>query len=322
MLRVFRNDDGRGMRESPVPSLAEAWAFRGVGTLWVDVGDPTASEAADLERACGFHPLAVEDALTPEQPPKVDEYDGYLFIVFRGLRREREGDGITGYKLAAFLGDGWLVTVHRRPVGALAAVASACTGRDVAWEHAADRVLHACIDRMTDELLPVLADLEDRFEVLEERIFDDPRPETLQGILEIKRELFRVRRLLHPQREMLGRLAHLDFPHVDRRTAVYFRDVYDHTAHAEDLAATLTELAAQTAESYLSLISNRLNEVMKVLTIFTAVLMPLTFLVGVYGMNLKGMPEMSWPWFYPFLWGVMAAIAGGLLLLFRRMKWL
>ena len=321
MLRVFRNNDGRGMKEAPVPLLADAWALRGAGTLWVDLEDPTVDEERDLGAVCGFHPLAVEDALSGEQAPKVDEYDGYLFLLFRGLRSADDGE-LDSYKLAAFLGDGWLVTVHRRPVPAVAAAASASLSRDVSWEHAADRVLHACVDRMTDEIPPVLDALEKRFEELEEKIFDEPRPDTLQALLGIKRELFRVRRLLHPQREMLARLAHLDFPHVDRRTAVYFRDVYDHTSSAEELAATLTELAAQTAESYLSLVSNRLNEVMKVLTVFTVILMPLTFLVGVYGMNLKGMPEMGWSWFYPVLWGVMLAIAGGLLLLFRRMKWL
>ena len=265
--------------------LADAWSARGGGTLWIDVEDPLEEEKRDLGAVCGFHPLAVEDALSTDQAPKVDEYDGYLFLLFRGLRPTGDG-GIDPFKLAAFLGDGWLVTVHQRPAPALAAAAASCLSRDVPWENAADRVLHACVDRMTDEIPPVLAGLEARFEELEERIFDDPRPDTLQALLGMKRELFRVRRLLHPQREMLARLAHLDFPHVDPRTAVYFRDVYDHTAGAEELAATLTELAAQTAESYLSLISNRLNEVMKVLTIFTVILMPLTFLVGVYGLNL------------------------------------
>lgn len=321
MLRAFLNDDGKGLREIGVSSLAEAWKLRSEGALWLEIENPGTEEEKDLVAVCGFHHLAVEDALSAEQAPKVEDFEEHLFLVFRGLRGG-SGLPVEEYKLAAFLLEGTLVTVHRRPVAAVASVAAACLARDVPWERSADRLLHACVDRMTDELLPVLESFDERYEELEESIFEDPTPETLQSLLQIKRDLFHVRRLLQPQREVLARLGRLDLPWIEPKTAVYFRDVYDHTVRAEELAVTLTDLVAQTAEAYLSVVSNRLNEVMKVLTIFSAILMPLTFLVGVYGMNLKGMPELNWPWFYPALWAVMLGIAGGLLVLFRKMKWL
>ncbi len=324
MISVHLFREGGGLEHRHDLGLAEAWRGRNGSPLWIDVEDPGEEEARDLADVCGFHPLTVEDCLTPAQPPKVEEFGDYLFLVFRGLRPEEGGDecAVESYKLAAYLGAGTLVTVHKRPVEAVNEVSDQVTRKDLPLERHMDQILHAIVDRMVDRLLPVVDRFEERIEEIEEQVFRDPKPEVLQEVLAHKRAILSIRRLAVPQREMLGRLARRDLPFIDERTSHYFRDVYDHMARIEETTVILTDLATGTMEAYLSIASNRLNEIVKVLTIFSVIWMPLTFIVGVYGMNLKGMPEMEWRWFYPVLLAGMAAIAGGMLLWFKRKRWI
>ena len=322
MVNVHLYREGRGLVREAGMTIADAWRARDGNTLWIDVEDPSPGEVYALVEVCGFHHLSVEDCLAPVQPPKVDEFPDVLFLVFRGIRRDEETGEVDTYKLAAFLGDRFLVTVHVRPVVAVASVATLVAQRDLAIERHVDRVLHAIVDRMVDDLLPLLDRLEERLEELEESVFSRPTPEALQEILRLKRTLLTVRRTAHPQREMLGRLSRRDLPFIDEQTAIYFRDVFDHMARIEESAIVLADLATGTMDAHLSMASNRLNEIVKVLTIFSAIWMPLTFLAGVYGMNFEFLPELKLRWFYPALWGVWAVIAAGMLLYFRRKRWI
>ncbi len=186
-----------------------------------------------------------------------------------------------------------------------------------------DRFLHALVDRMMDELLPILDRCEERLEEIEETIFSGAPPQqALQELLHLKRQLLTIRRLVAPQREMLGRLARRDLPYIEERTSHYFRDVYDHVTRLEETTIVLTDLASGALEAHLSVSSNRLNEIVKVLTIFSAIWMPLTFLAGVYGMNFEFLPELRIRWFYPALWVFWLAITAGMLWLFRRRRWI
>ena len=269
------------------------------------------------------HPLTVEDSLTPVQPPKVEEFEGYLFLLFRGLRPTAEGFELDSYKLAVYLGPSFLVTVHRRPVAACREVSRLVLERDLPMESQMDRVLHALVDRMTDEILPILDRFEERLEELEEGVFSRaPQKEVLQELLALKRQLLTIRRLVVPQREMLGRLARRDLPYIDERTSHYFRDVWDHVARIEETTVVLTDLASGALEAQLSVASNRLNEIVKVLTIFSAIWMPLTFLAGVYGMNFTFMPEIDEPWAYPLVWLSFLLVGGSMVYFFRRRGWL
>jgi magnesium transporter len=265
----------------------------------------------------------VEDALTPVQPPKVEEFGGYLFLLFRGLRPTEEGLELDSYKLAVYLGPGFLVTVHRRPVAVCREVSRLVLEKDLPMESQMDRVLHALVDRMMDEILPILDRFEERLETLEESVFSgEPASAVLQELLMLKRQLLTIRRLVAPQREMLGRLARRDLPFIEDRTSHYFRDVYDHVARMEETTMVLTDLASGALEAQLSVSSNRLNEIVKVLTIFSAIWMPLTFLAGVYGMNFEFLPELKLRWFYPSLWGAWILISAGMLYFFRRRRWI
>lgn len=323
MLTVHLHEEEKGLCLLEGASLADAWPGLAGRTIWVDVEDPTEEEARQLADVCGFHPLTVEDALTPVQPPKVEEFGSYLFLVFRGLRPSGEELDLDSYKLAAWLGPGFLVTAHRRPVAACREVSRLVLEKDLPMESRMDQVLHALVDRMVDEILPILDGFEERLEELEESVFSGaPQGEALQELLRAKRQLLTIRRLVAPQREMLGRLARRDLPFIDDRTSHYFRDVYDHVARIEETAIVLTDLASGALAAQLSVSSNRLNEIVKVLTIFSAVWMPLTFLAGVYGMNFEFLPELKVRWFYPALWVAWGAIAVGMLALFRWRRWI
>ncbi|HPA50662.1 MAG TPA: magnesium/cobalt transporter CorA [Thermoanaerobaculia bacterium] len=323
MLSIHLLEDGKGLQLLEDTPLASAWPGLAGRSIWVDVEDPTDAEARALADVCGFHHLTVEDALTPVQPPKVEEFEGYLFLLFRGLRPTDEGFELESYKLAVYLGPSFLVTVHRRPVAACREVSRLVLERDLPMESQMDRVLHALVDRMMDEILPILDRFEERLEELEEAVFSrSPHREVLQELLGMKRQLLTIRRLVAPQREMLGRLARRDLPFIEERTSHYFRDVYDHVARMEETTMVLTDLASGALEAQLSVASNRLNEIVKVLTIFSAIWMPLTFLAGVYGMNFEFLPELKIRWFYPALWGAWIAIAAGMLAVFRWRRWI
>ncbi len=323
MLSIHLLEDGKGLQLLEDTPLSSAWPGLAGRSIWVDVEDPTDAEARALADVCGFHHLTVEDALTPVQPPKVEEFEGYLFLLFRGLRPTDEGFELESYKLAVYLGPSFLVTVHRRPVAACREVSRLVLERDLPMESQMDRVLHALVDRMMDEILPILDRFEERLEELEEAVFSrSPHREVLQELLGMKRQLLTIRRLVAPQREMLGRLARRDLPFIEERTSHYFRDVYDHVARMEETTMVLTDLASGALEAQLSVASNRLNEIVKVLTIFSAIWMPLTFLAGVYGMNFEFLPELKIRWFYPALWGAWIAIAAGMLAVFRWRRWI
>lgn len=323
MLTVHLHEEGKGLCLLEGATLSEAWPGLAGRSIWVDVEDPTEEEARGLVDVCGFHPLTVEDALTPVQPPKVEEFSSYLFLLFRGLRPTEEGLELESYKVAAWLGPGFLVTVHRRPVPACREVSRLVVEKDLPMESQMDRVLHALVDRMIDEILPILDRCEERLEEIEETIFSGAPPQqALQELLDLKRQLLTIRRLVAPQREMLGRLARRDLPYIEERTAHYFRDVYDHVTRLEETTVILTDLASGALEAHLSVSSNRLNEIVKVLTIFSAIWMPLTFLAGVYGMNFEFLPELKVRWFYPALWGGWIAITFGMLYFFRRRRWI
>lgn len=323
MLTIHLHEEGKGLCLIEGATLASAWPGLAGRSTWVDVEDPTEDEARALVEVCGFHPLTVEDALAPTQPPKVEEFGSYLFLLFRGLRPSEEGIELEGYKLAAYLGPGFLVTVHRRPVEACREVSKLVVEKDLPMESQMDRVLHALVDRMMDEILPILDRSEERLEEIEETIFSGAPPQqALQELLVLKRHLLTIRRLVAPQREMLGRLARRDLPFIEERTSHYFRDAYDHVARMEETTVILTDLASGALEAHLSVSSNRLNEIVKVLTIFSAIWMPLTFLAGVYGMNFEFLPELKIRWFYPALWGFWILVTFGMLYFFRRRRWI
>jgi magnesium transporter len=296
--------------------------------LWIDMLDPTLDEyhlvLNDLFR---FHPLAVEDAIQDSHVPKLDDYRNYLFLVAHTIHLGDEKMDLDTHELDVFLGNNYLITMHDVPMKSI----------DRLWEptHHQERglgrgpamLLYELLDRQVDTYTPLLDQFENRLENLGDLIFQSnlahgPEQQLLDEILTAKSTALRMRRILGPQRDLLNRLAREDYNVIPARSRIYFRDVYDHVVRTADLADSMRDLASSTMDTHLTLVNNRMNEIMKVLTIISTIFIPLSFLAGVYGMNFVFMPELNQPWTYPLLWVVFLGIGGGMLWMFRRRGWL
>jgi magnesium transporter len=306
------------------PDLAAAgWRPDSSDVVWVDLEEPTAEELKLLEDPFRFHPLAIEDCVTPEHQPKIDDFGPYLFMIFRGIDFNEPVEDLRTIKLAAFLGPTYLVTYHRRALRSVKTVHTKYAHADagVAFR-SIDYLLYEILDHLVEFYFPVLDRIEDDMDAIEAELLGRCGPDTLERILSLKRRVAGVKRTVTPHREVFSRIARGEFEEIGPGVAVFYRDLYDSTARLSEVADAYRDLLSGLFEAYLSVVSNRLNEVMKVLTIFATIWMPLTFIVGVYGMNFKHFPELQWKYGYLGVWIVMLAIAGGLLWFFRRRRWI
>jgi len=284
----------------------------------------------ELLRAIGdayrLHPLALEDVMHTGQRAKVETYDQQLFTILGGL--ELTELQVATSQLSLFLGDSWIVSFYSGrddPFGSIRQRLKMEGSR--LRSNGIDYLYYALIDTMTDLVFPQLEALGERIEDLELSVFDQPDGGALDKIHELKRELLLLRRLLWPQRDMLNSLIRDEHALISPGTRVYLRDCHDHAVHALDLVESYREMASSLLEVYLSSLSNRLNDVMKVLTIIATVFIPLSFITGVYGMNFDrsagpwSMPELGYEYGYPLLWLFMLAVVAGMLFYFRRKRW-
>ncbi|HOG45159.1 MAG TPA: magnesium/cobalt transporter CorA [Anaerolineae bacterium] len=315
--------DGTGLHPvDPSAPILRAALAKGDGTLWVDLDEASDAEAAFLGEVFGFHPLAIEDALGHVEHPKLDDYGGYLYIVAHGLDRLGSDDGLHVLELDLFLGANYLVTHHHEPLHCIKVIWDRAQREERYFQRGADGLAHAVLDLLVDDLMPVLDSLDATIEELEDEILAKPTQRTLTRILDVKRATMHLRRTAVPQREVVHRLSHNESPLVRPKIQLYFRDVYDHLVRVVDISDSLRDLAAGALETYLSVVSNRMNEVMKWLTAVTTIFMPLTLLAGIYGMNFRHMPELEWRYGYVGLLAVMAVTAAAMAYWFKRRGWM
>lgn len=310
----------------PPAALARAEleaALRGPGLLWVDLADPTPEEAALLADPFRFHPLAIEDAVSSNlAAPKVEDFDSYLFVIVHGVDPRSAAERPEIVEADLFIGPSYLVTVHR---GSLPAVeATRARWLEGLWRTAdrADTLAHLIVDHAVDDFFPVVEALEDRVEALEEEVLRLSPEEISRRVPALRRALARLERAVEPQRELVYRLGRREWPLIREESLIYFRDVYDHLLHAETTLEALRQRTDVVLQVHLGAMANRTNEVLKVLSLIGTVFLPLTFLVGVYGMNFRSMPELEWRYGYFAVWGVVAAIIVGMLAYFRWRRWL
>jgi magnesium transporter len=291
--------------------------------LWIDLEAPTDEELRLLENPFAFHPLAIEDCLTPEHQPKIEDFGPYLFLIFRGVDLEPPADHFETIKLAAFLGPNYLITYHRRPMRSVAAVRTKYAHDEKGdLFRGVDYLLYEILDHMIEFYFPVLERIEEDIEAVEDRIFTADDENTLDAILGLKRRVMEIKRALAPHRELFGRIARNEFEEITPQAVVFYRDLYDSTYRLAEVADSYRDVLSGTLDAHISMISHRLNEVMKVLTIFSTIMLPLTFIAGVYGMNFDFMPELHWRYGYFLVWGIMLAVTGGMLVYFRRRRWI
>ena len=320
MITTIAYSKEEGYRHFENPEVLPGLLANKRDLIWVDLEMPSEQESAILSRYFNFHPLAIEDCILETLLPKVDDFGEYIFLVLHGSRISDEG--FSTVETNFFLGPNYLVTYHDEPSRSINKTKERCLKNSPSITRGVDFLLHEILDTMIDNYFPVLDYLDKSVDQVEEQVFKEPGKEILNKIFNLKKEVMHLRRVTGPQREILNRLSRDPFSVISPKAAIYFRDVYDHLARIADLSESYRDLIAGAMEAYLSVVSNRLNEIMKVLTIFTATLMPLTVITGIYGMNFENMPELRTRYGYFATLGVMVFISAGMLLYFRKKKWL
>ena len=295
------------------------------GLLWVSLEQSTDTEINQiLGEVFHFHPLAIEDCLNEGyQTPKVDNFGAYLFIIVHALQADFSVNQLDTMELDCFLGHNYLVTSFLNPImPPVQVVWNRLTRDERLIEHGADFLCHAILDQLVDEYLPVLDIVDDEIERLEDDILENPQQDTLEQILDLKHSIAMLRRIIAPQREVMNRLSRDDLPQIAPQNRIYFRDIYDHLVRLHDLSESVRDVITGALDTYLSVTSNRLNEIMKALTIVSTIFLPLSFVTGIYGMNFHYLPELNWHYGYFTVWGIFILIVGGMLWYFRRRGWI
>ena len=256
------------------------------GVLWIDMyGDDKANYKLVLEEIFGFHPLAVDNALEETHVPKVDDWGAYLYLVLHNFEIHPGVDLIRVNELDVFVGKGFLITHHPEPISDLDRAWESCQWDPRLLKRGTLTLLYHLTNMLVEGHIPVLDQLEVQINELEDQILHAPREDTLEQIFTLKRSLVRLRRIMNPQREVFYKLSHNDLTAVEHEQRLFFRNIYDHYVLLNDLTESLRELVASSLEIYLSAANNRMNQVVKVLTIITTMFMPLTFITSLFGMN-------------------------------------
>jgi magnesium transporter len=316
---------GEGVfREKVVASLDGCVPTDPSTVTWIDVDLVHQVDlVAGIGECFGLHPLIVEDILNTDQRPKMEDFGDYLYVVLRALTCNGDKCGLETEQVSLILGRNYVISFQEKAGAVFGKVRDRIrAGKGRIGKSSADYLAYSLLDTVVDNYFIVLERIGERIEVLEDALVTSPVSSTLRGIHVLKRDLIFLRRSVWPLREVLNGLQREETALVGVSTRVYLRDVYDHTIHAIDTLETFRDMISGMIDIYLSSLSNRLNEVMKVLTMIATIFIPLTFIAGVYGMNFRHMPELEWPWGYPAVLTLMASVCVLMLFYFRRKKWL
>jgi magnesium transporter len=293
------------------------------GVLWIHVdGLQDVQRMEDIGHLFGLHPLILEDILNTDQRPKAEDFTDYIFIVLKNIHHPA-GQTIHAEQISILLGPTFVLSFQEKAGTLFDPIRErlrANKGR--IRKEKADYLAHHLMDAAVDQYFVVLEDIDDQIELLENDLIRENTPDKLQSIHLLKRELILLRKSLWPFREAIGLLQRSGSPLIADSNLIYFKDISDHIIAVIDTVDTFRDMLAGMLDIYLSSASMRMNQVMKVLTIIATIFMPLTFLAGIYGMNFAYMPELGWRWSYFAVLGVMLMIALGMLMLFRRKKWI
>jgi len=312
-------------QEKEVKTIEECFLFKDTPTItWINIDGLHQVEILEKLGECyGFHPLVLEDILNTDQRPKVEDYGEYLYIVLKMLDQSNQSNEILTEQMSLILGPSFVISFQEREGDVFDSIRERIrTGKGRIRKMGADYLTYSLLDSIVDNYFIVMEKLGEKIEFLEEELVKRPIPETLQTIHHLKREMIFFRKAVWPLREVIGSLERGELPLVKETTRIYLRDVYDHTIQVIDTIETFRDMVSGMLDIYLSSVSNRLNSVMKVLTIIATIFMPLTFIAGIYGMNFKYMPELEWKWGYPTVWIAVILIGVSMLIYFKKKGWL
>jgi len=325
MIRtLYRHQSGTIVENISDDQLTAAFQDK-QAAIWIDMETPTSAEYDLVLRGNQqFHPLAIEDAGKDLHVPKVDDYGHYLFLVFHTFSVGEERMDIHTSEVDVFLGENFLITIHPESRPVIDSLWNGNHHRENGLAHGPAILLYEILDCQIDGYMPILDSFESRLETLGDLIFQPSynQNSVLNDMLTAKSSALRLRRFLIPQRNLLDKLSWNDYSVIPPEARIYYHDVYDHLVRLADLSESMRDLASSTIETHLALANNRMNEIMKVLTMISTVFIPLSFLSSVYGMNFTFMPELDWIWSYPLLWGIFLMIVSAMFWSFRRRHWL
>jgi len=316
----FATHDGAPEKGIPLEAIPSRLRDKG-GSAWVDLESPSAEEVQGLGPIFGFHPLALEDCLSPEGHPKIEEYDDTVFLVSRAIVNLPDTIAIETSTLYAFLTENCIVTVHPRPLRAVSGTEERLNRYGRLLADGPDRILHQLLDHIVDDYFPVLDELDEEVDQIQDLIFAQQSPAALERIFLAKQAALALRRAVAPQREMLIALANRRVPHVRPENLAYFRDIYDHTLRIVDTLEASRDELTTLLDAHLSQVSNRLSQVMKTLSVVAILSLPLTIVTSFFGMNFETMPLIGSSFGVWIASGVMIALVLGGLVYFRRKHW-
>jgi magnesium transporter len=291
--------------------------------VWVDLSSPTPDEARVLSDVFHFHELSIEDAVAEIHHPKIESYGEYLYLILHGIDFKAREHAFRTQEVDFFLGPRYLVTYHSGSSRSIGRITEICSRNERVLGEGPSALLYRIIDTMVDNYRPETEKLSHRLDALEKEVFQRPKETLVRRILDFKRDIASLRRVVMPQRDVVGRLARREFPQISEPLSYRFRDVHDHLIRLADEAIYFQDRVSSLLDAHLSNVSNQLNGVMKVLTIISTIFMPLTVLTGMYGMNV-GLPHLPGGDAAQFWWiaAIMASVCIVMLTFFKRRGWL
>lgn len=329
MIRALQFTNGNPIRtDIPVEQFPAALQDPN-SLLWVDFEEtPSETDEPILHEIFGFHPLAIDDALRETHVPKVDDWETFVYVVLQALKfDESSNDLLSLIELDVFLGKNYIVTHHDQKIEAVDHVWATCQTEERHLKYGSDHLLYRIADEVVGSYMPLIEHLDDEIDQTEDHIFEDPDASVIEHIFQLKRATIHLRRIIGPQREVLNRLARDDYAVIDDKARIYFRDVYDHLVRMHDITESMRDLVGGVLDTYLSVINNRMNDVMKTLTIITTLFMPISFVAGFFGMNFfqpVTASLVSWTTLPAFILmlAVVILVPGGMVWWVKRRKWM
>jgi magnesium transporter len=319
---VCLNSSSKQFTENCLAADISELRLEAQNVVWADVSDPTSRDFEELAEEFGFHHLSIEDCRNQHQRPKVEEYAGYYFMVLYEAELAGPNDRLELRELNIFLGKNYLVTVHSRPIRAIEAARRLWGEWTDRSEQGSGLLAYLLIDAIVDDYLPLLDVISERMDDLEDSIFGEFRSEAIEELFSVKKKLLYLRRAITPLRDVFNTLLRREQPIFPRETHVYFQDVFDHLIRVADTIDTLRDMLSSTMDAYLSVSGNRMNGVMKRLTSISTILMSVTLIAGIYGMNFVLMPELRWRYGYVFALLSMVGVGLALYAYLKKVKWI
>jgi len=317
--------DSDQLNEQQIDSIDDALYLKDLPTTtWLNIDGLHDIELIEaVGKHFSLHPLVLEDILNTGQRSKVDDFGEYVYIVIKMLHLDEKTNEIRSEQISLVLGNHFLISFQEVEGDVFTSVRERIRkGRGRIRNSDCSYLAYALIDAIVDHYFIILETMGAMIESLEEDLLDEPTSETMQTIHNLKRELLYVRKQVWPIREVINTIIKGELSQIHEQTVIFFKDVYDHTIQVMDTIESYRDVLSGMLDLYLSTISNRMNEVMKVLTIIATIFIPITFVAGIYGMNFKYMPELDWKWGYVAVWGVISVIILIMVIYFKRKKWI